>query len=303
MAEHQSRIRRAESIATDSSTNQAMRNPSTAFRTLTPTPLSQQEFAWISRYLYENTGITLNDGKQALVMGRLDKRLRARNLSSYSEYFSLLGKAGFEDETIAAIDLLTTNETYFFREPKHFEFLRRIATSELASASRRQDIRIWSAASSSGEEAYTIAMTMAEVCDRFEVIGTDISTRVVEKAQRGLYPMLAAEKIPLTLLKKYCMKGREEYEDFFLIDSRLRERVQFLYANLIQPLPDLGVFDVIFLRNVMIYFDIETKQKLVQRLSEKLRPGGYFIVSHSETLNGLNSPLKQVSPSIYQKEY
>jgi chemotaxis protein methyltransferase CheR len=164
-----------------------MKNPSNAFRTLTPTPLSQQEFAWISRYLYENTGITLNDGKQALVMGRLDKRLRARNLSSYSEYFSLLGRPGYEDETIAAIDLLTTNETYFFREPKHFEFLRRVAVSELAPAARRQDIRIWSAASSSGEEAYTIAMSMAEVCDRFEVIGTDISTRVQCLRQRRFH--------------------------------------------------------------------------------------------------------------------
>ncbi|MFZ6749171.1 CheR family methyltransferase [Undibacterium sp. Ren11W] len=270
-------------------------------RSLAPVALQKQEFEWISKFLYERTGIALNDGKQALVMGRLDKRLRKRNLTSYSAYFALLGRPGYEDETTAAIDLLTTNETYFFREPKHFEFLQKTVFPQYA---RLRGIRIWSAASSSGEEAYTIAMTLAEhfPADGWEVIGTDISTRVLEKAQRALYPMSAAEKIPLFLLKKYCLRGLEEFEDFFLVDSILRKKVHFSSVNLIENLPDLGLFEVIFLRNVMIYFDMETKKKLVQRLYEKLRPGGYFIISHSETLNGINSLLKLVGPSIYRKD-
>lgn len=270
-------------------------------RPIAPTQLQKSEFDWISRYLYDKTGIALNDGKQALVMGRLDKRLRALGISSYGEYFALLDSPGYEDETIAAIDLLTTNETYFFREPKHFEFLQRVVFPQYA---RMRGMRIWSAASSTGEEAYTIAMTLAEHFqgDGWEVFGTDVSTRVVEKARRGLYPLAATEKIPMAMLKKYCLKGREEYEDFFLIDPKIRDKVQFHVANLIKPLPDVGLFEVIFLRNVMIYFDMETKQKLVQRLYEKLRPGGYFIVSHSETLNGLTTPLKVVSPSIYRKD-
>lgn len=267
-----------------------------------PVALKKNEFEWISRFLYERTGIALNDGKQALVMGRLDKRLRKRNLLSYSDYFALLGRPGYEDETTVAIDLLTTNETYFFREPKHFDFLKNVAFPQYQ---RQKQIRIWSAASSSGEEAYTIAMTLAEYFQGsdWEVIGTDISTRMLEKAQRGLYPMLAADKIPKPLLKKYCLKGRDEFEDFFLLDSSIRQRVHFSIANLIEPLPELGMFEVIFLRNVMIYFDKDTKKRLVEKITTKLRTGGYFIVSHSESLNGLDSPLKLIAPSIYQKTF
>ena len=225
-------------------------------------PLKKNEFEWISRFLYERTGITLNDGKQALVMGRLDKRLRKRGLTEYGDYFSLLGMPGFEDETTVAIDLLTTNETYFFREPKHFEFLQKVIFPQYA---KQRGMRIWSAASSSGEEAYTIAMTLAEYFpgDGWEILGSDISTKVLEKASRALYPLSAADKIPPLLLKKYCLKGRDEFEDFFLIDAALRSKVRFFPVNLIEPLPDIGLLDVIFLRNVMIYFDQETKQKLV----------------------------------------
>ena len=263
-------------------------------------PLKKIEFEWISQFLYERTGIALNDGKQAMVMGRLDKRLRKRGLLNYTDYFALLGKPGFEDETTVAIDLLTTNETYFFREPKHFDFLKAVVFEQYA---RQRGLRVWSAASSSGEEAYTIAMCLAEYFrgDGWEILGTDISTKVLEKAARALYPMSVAEKIPLPLLKKYCLKGRDEFEDFFLIDPVIRSKVKFQSLNLIEPLPDIGLLDVIFLRNVMIYFDLETKQKLVQRMVEKLRPGGYFFISHSETLNGLNTSLKMVSPSIYQR--
>lgn len=275
-------------------------------KTKVPRPANQltmqkAEFEWISRFMYERTGIALHDGKQALVMGRLDKRLRSRGLSSYKDYFALLGRPGYEDETTVAIDLLTTNETYFFREPKHFEFLQKIAIPQYQ---KQRQIRIWSAASSSGEEAYTIAMILAEYFHHdWEVIGTDISTRVVERAQRGLYPMQAAEKIPRTFLKKYCLKGREEFEDFFLLEATIRQHVHFSIANLIEPLPELGMFEIIFLRNVMIYFDRDTKKRLVEKICERLRPGGYFIVSHSETLNGLDSPLKLIAPSIYQKSF
>jgi chemotaxis protein methyltransferase CheR len=132
-------------------------------------------------------------------------------------------------------------------------------------------------------------------------MGTDISTRILEKAKQGLYPLQAAEKIPLPLLKKYCLKGSDEYEGFFLIDPALRKRVKFIYANLVDTLPELGSFDVIFLRNVMIYFDMTTKQRLIERIQNYLKPNGYFFISHSESLNGITCDLKMVSPSIYRK--
>jgi chemotaxis protein methyltransferase CheR len=262
--------------------------------------IQKHEFVWIKDYLYKKSGIVLNDSKQALVSGRLDKRLRHYGLASYTDYFCRLDKPGFELETAMAIDLLTTNETYFFREPKHFDFLKNHFFPNHPSG---LPLRIWSAASSSGEEAYTLAMLAAEFSksNQWEIVGTDISTIVLDKARQGLYPMLAMEKIPASLLKKYCLKGMDEYEGFILIDSSLRSRVKFIYANLIDTLPDLGKFDVIFLRNVMIYFDMPTKERLVQRIQDYLRPGGYFIISHSESLNGIKSNLKMVSPSIYRK--
>ncbi|MDD1620004.1 MAG: methyltransferase domain-containing protein [Methylococcaceae bacterium] len=263
--------------------------------------LQKHEFFWIKEYLYKQAGIVLNDSKQALVSGRLDKRLRYHGLTSYSEYFRLFGKPGFEQETLMALDLLTTNETYFFREPKHFDFL---AQHFFPQHPAGRPLRLWSAASSSGEEAYTLAMLAAEFSKtrQWEILGTDISHRVLEKARNGLYPLNAAEKIPAPLLKKYCLKGSGEYDGFLLIDSALRSRVSFMHVNLNDTLPNLGIFDVIFLRNVMIYFDIPTKQRLVERIQRYLRPGGYFFISHSESLNGMNADLLQmVSPSVYRK--
>jgi chemotaxis protein methyltransferase CheR len=264
------------------------------------TVLKDHEFIWIRDYLYKHTGIVLSDRKRALVTGRLDKRLRHYGFSSYSEYFRKIDTEGLQQEALMAIDLLTTNETYFFREPKHFDFLQ---NHFFPGHRAGQPLRFWSAASSSGEEAYTLAMLAAEFAkaEQWEIIGTDISTRVLEKAHRGLYPLHAAEKIPQPLLKKYCLKGRDEYEGFFLIDQALRNRVKFMRANLNDTLPNLGLFDVIFLRNVMIYFDIPTKQRLVERIQQHLRPGGYIILSHSESLNGMKSHLQMVSPSIYRK--
>lgn len=262
--------------------------------------LTDREFEWIKDYLYRQSGIVLNDSKRAMVMGRLNKRLRYYELNSYMEYFQMLSKPGYETEALMAVDLLTTNETYFFREPKHFDFLvAKVITQKQASS----PIRIWSAASSSGEEAYTIAMLLEEHAKSktWEIIGTDISQNILAKARRGLYPLSATDKIPANLLKKYCLRGVDEYNDFFLIDPKIRAKIKFMHANLVSHLPDVGKFDVIFLRNVMIYFDMETKEKLVNKLQEFLIPGGYFIISHSESLNGMKTPLKMLSPSIYQK--
>lgn len=260
--------------------------------------IQDHEFSWIVNYLQAKTGIALSHGKQALVMGRLDKRLKKHHCKSYAEYFALLDCPGFEDETIAAIDLLTTNETYFFREPKHFEFIRQLAITNKFN----NTLRIWSAASSSGEEAYSIAMVLAEHCrqSRWEILGSDISSKVLVKARRAMYPLASSNKIPTLLLKKYCLKGRDEYEDFFLIDRSLREKVEFREINLVHPFPDLGLFDVIFLRNVMIYFNKDTKDQLIHKLEQCLKPGGYFIVSHSETLANTRTCLRQLQPSIYQ---
>lgn len=262
--------------------------------------LKPDDYIWIKNYLYKHTGIALNDNKQALVTSRLERRLRHHACLSYNEYFQQLGTPDRDGEATIVIDLLTTNETYFFREPQQFKFL---AEQVLAFYPPGEPLRFWSAASSSGEEAYTLAMLVAQFprLRHWEIVGTDISTRMLKKARQGLYPLSAAEKIPQSLLEKFCLKGNEQYEGMFLIEPNLRSKVSFLYANLTEQLPKIGLFHVIFLRNVMIYFDKHTKQQLLDRIQHHLRPGGYFFISQAESLNGLRCDLKMVSPSIYQK--
>jgi chemotaxis protein methyltransferase CheR len=263
-------------------------------------PLNADEFSWISRFLFERTGIQLKEGKQAMVMGRLEKRLRLHNFQSYSEYFRSLCRPENAIELRLAIDLLTTNETYFFREPQHFDFL---CSQILPKCALSKPLRVWSAACSSGEEVYTLGMLLQEYfpSNNWEVIGTDISSRVLEKARDGLYDLSTCKNIPAGLLKKYCLRGVDEYDGFLLIDQIIRKHVRFEHANLIGELPDLGKFDIIFLRNVMIYFEQDTKQKVLDRIHQFLLPGGYFYISHTESLNGFKTPFKMIKPSIYQK--
>jgi chemotaxis protein methyltransferase CheR len=198
-----------------------------------------------------------------------------------------------------AVDLLTTNETFFFREPKHFDFLRENVLPGWNTGPRR----VWSAASSSGEEAYTLAMVIAEHAptDAWEIIGTDISTRVLEKARSGHYPIDRAKNIPNTYLTKYCLKGAGSQEGTFIVGKHLRVRAKFMHFNLKSDLTSLGIFDVIFLRNVLIYFDMQTKQHVVSRLIRQLKPGGYLMVGHSESLNGVTNDVCMVVPSVYRK--
>ena len=262
--------------------------------------LKDSEFSKFQSWLYEATGISLTSAKKALVAGRLQKRLIHHQLKSYSEYFQLITNKTATAELQIATDLLTTNETYFFREPKHFEFLQQKILPQIVPA---KPFRVWSAASSSGEEAYTIAMVLASTLTstQWEVFGSDISTHVLHIARNAHYAMGRASNIPKHLLSKYCLKGVGTQDGTFLIDRNLRSRVSFAQVNLNETLPDVGEFDVIFLRNVMIYFNQETKRKVVARMLPRLKPGGYFFVSHSESLNGVSDALKLIAPSIYHK--
>ena len=262
--------------------------------------ISDQEFALFQRLIYKIAGISLSDSKKVLLVGRLQKRLRHYQLDSYSQYYRMLANGEHPEELQVMVDLLTTNETYFFREPKHFDFLRQHI---LRGWRGERPFRVWSAASSSGEEAYTIAMVLADTLasKAWEIVGSDISTQVLDKARQGHYPMTRIDGIPRPFLSKFCRKGVRSQEGTFLINAELRARVNFLQVNLTQPVTaDVGLFDVIFLRNVMIYFDNDTKRRVVSHLLPHLRPGGHFIIGHSETLNGIVTSLNQVSPSIYR---
>lgn len=264
------------------------------------TVITDREFARFQRFILDAAGIALSPAKKALVCGRLAKRLKLHGLDSYEAYFRLLSDGTAPEETQVAIDLLTTNETYFFREPRHFELLRQL----IADAQRRTDsFRVWSAASSSGEEAYSIAMTLADCLGDapWEVVGSDISVRMLEHARRGHYVLERCRNIPHDFLKRYCLRGIGEQQGTLLVDRVLRNRVRFVQANLIAQLPSLGSFDAIFLRNVMIYFDKETKRQVVGRVLPLLKPGGHFYIGHAESLNDIADGLRPLAPSSYRK--
>lgn len=260
--------------------------------------VSDQEFALFRKLIYRLAGINMADSKKPLLAGRLSRRLRNFELDSFSAYYKLVTGGEHPDELQLMVDLLTTNETYFFREAAHFDYLQRFAASR-----RGRPFRVWSGASSSGEEPYTIAMVLAETLGLsadWDIVASDISLTILEKAQTGLYPMERGKGIPPELLKKYCLKGTRSQEGNFLVVPKLRERVEFRQINLIAPeTRDLGQFDVIFLRNVMIYFDNETKRKVISNMVPHLREDGVFIIGHSETLTGITDQLSAMRPTLY----
>jgi chemotaxis protein methyltransferase CheR len=262
--------------------------------------LHEREFDAIRRFIHAQAGISLAPEKRTLVSTRLEKRLRALGLDSYAKYVGMLNAGDGGDERRTAVDLLTTNETYFFREPRHFQFL-----SEWLRQRDRpgRHWRVWCAAASTGEEPYSIAMTLADALgpSRWSVTASDISTRVLETARRGVYPMTRLDALPVDSLKRHCLRGTGPETGNLAVDPRLRAQVQFMQINLNADLPDIGPFDVVFLRNVLIYFDAETKRRVVARVADRLVAEGCLLVSLSENLHGVAPQLAQIGPSIYCK--
>ena len=275
-----------------------MVDPAPDLTALTPV-ITDAEFAQFQGLLRDITGIHLTEFKKTLLVARLASRLRARQVRSFAEYYKLIRSPQEAGELQAAINHLTTNETYFFREPEHFQILKDFIAGLRPVP---MPFRVWSAASSSGEEAYSIAMVLADVLggSRWEVVGTDISTRVLDRARTGLYPLERNGGIPSDYLHRFCLKGQGAQDGMLLIGRQLRERVQFAHANLNGPLPDLGRFDVIFLRNILIYFQNDQKRKVVEALLPRLNRQGLLIVGHSENLMGITDRVRPVRPTVYR---
>ena len=235
-----------------------------------------------------------------MVAGRLLNRLRSLELSCYGDYLQLVKTNQLGGEQQHFIDCLTTNETFFFREQAHFEFLRSRVIPERLS----DPFRVWSAACSSGEETYSIAMELAQHVKQkqWQLFGSDINSQVLARAAMGHYPMMRHEGIPSEYLKRYCLKGTGSQENTFLIKKELRDQVHFQQINLKVPLPSIGQFDVIFLRNVLIYFSGEVKEEVVKRVIGALKTGGYLFISHTENLHGLDLGMEMIKPSIFIKK-
>lgn len=269
--------------------------------------LSDKEFHQLSEEVYRYAGIHLTLPKKNLLEGRLQKRLATLGLSSFEEYRKLLNSSAGTEEYIHMIDVVSTNKTDFFREPAHFNFLNRVALPELIYNQGQKNLQIWSAACSSGEEPYTIAMVLREAMQQFgnfefKILATDISTRVLQAAKNAVYPRSREVDIPAAIRHKYLLKSKEPTKDLIRIVPELRSKIEFQRFNLISDqLPATRMFDLIFCRNVLIYFDKPTQEKVVSRLLMRLRPGGYLMIGHSESLFHMNMPVKQIMPATFQK--
>lgn len=269
--------------------------------------ISDDEFRLLREFIHLHTGIALSEHKRALVCSRLAKRLRFHGLRHYSEYYSLLTQGDPKGhELVSMINCITTNKTDFFREQHHFNFLKEILIpAYLRNQNRVRPMRIWSAASSTGEEAYSIAMTVLEAmlsCTELDVriLATDIDTDVISRAQNGIYTLEQAKQIPPALLHRYFLKGQGTHEGYVMVKPVLKNLIQFNWLNLLNdPWPMHERFDVIFCRNVLIYFDKPTQQKLFQRMGNALKKDGYLMLGHSEAMHGLVHKFKPVGHSIY----
>lgn len=264
--------------------------------------LDDDELSLFQALFKRHIGLHLTREKKALLVSRLARRLADLKVTSFREYHRIISASGqgAAAELQYAIDLITTNETRFFREIGHFSFLR---DTVLAGADDGRPFHAWSAACSSGEEAFSIAMVLEDALGAgpWRVAGSDVSQRMLHKARRGLYPMARGRSIPDAYLKRYCLRGQQEYEGQLLVDRAVRERVSFGRLNLTALPGGLGPFDVVFLCNVLIYFDLATRTTVIESVLRSLRPGGYLMLGMAESLHGISTPLENVAPAVYRK--
>jgi chemotaxis protein methyltransferase CheR len=263
------------------------------------------------RLIHDEAGIWLGDGKSALLCGRLSRRLRALKISSLEEYYELVVDPRHHDERVLMIDAIATNETRFFRDPRHFEFLEQRVIprwrEEAKEGRRPKSVRLWSAGCSSGEEPYSLAMLLARHLPNDQgwsvnILATDISTKVLAHARLGIYSVTKASDIPEPLLKDYMLKGVDEQEGKMKVMPQIEAMIQFEKLNLVHgPYPPEAHFDVVFCRNVLIYFDQPSKQKVVEHCARCLARNGFLFVGQAENLSSVSSRLRTLAPAIYAR--
>ena len=272
--------------------------------------MTSKQFEKFRKFIYDQCGIKLSDAKKTLLEGRLQKRMRRLGMSSFQDYEQyIFSPEGMQEELIQMIDVITTNKTDFFRESNHFDYLVNEALPALIdiNGSVYREIRIWSAGCSTGEEPYTMGIVLSEYANKvpgfkFSVLATDISTKVLQHAVSGIYDSSKVVPIPIALKKKYLLKHKDKTKKIVRIAPELRKQVTFKRLNFMDS--SYGIekpMHIIFCRNVLIYFDRETQERIINKFCKNLVNGGYLFLGHSETLNGLRVSLTQVSPTVYRK--
>jgi len=278
---------------------------------LTEKSMSNREFERLSEFIRANSGIKMPPGKKVMLEARLKKRLRSIGVATYHEYCEYLFKTeGGEKELVYMLEAVTTHKTDFFREPQHFEYVMGTILPEYLQTTgdeRGAVFRAWSAGCSSGEEPYTLAMVLSEFASnnrgfRFSLLATDLSNQILDKARRGIYDEERVITVPLSLKQKYLLRSKDPRKELVRIVPELRTMIRFEQMNLMDEqfaIPE--PLDVIFCRNVIIYFDRATQEQLIQRFCRHLRPNGYLILGHSESVHGLDVPLKRVTSTVHRK--
>lgn len=259
---------------------------------------SDKEFQLFQKLIEEKLGIFLPDQKKALLSNRLWKRLQACGLSRFIDYYQLIQSPQGKQELSKALELITTNETYFFREQKHFDYMRETILPRFTPG---KNFRVWSAAASTGEEPYSIAMLLKDDCScDWELYCSDVNSSVIQQAKLGIYPEMRTQHIPEHYLRRFCRKGIRSQSGFIRVNAELRQSINFFTLNLHETFSDIGKFHLVFLRNVLIYFESDNKTKILERIADVMYPGGILFVGHSESLHGLSSRFVPIKPAIYR---
>jgi chemotaxis protein methyltransferase CheR len=271
--------------------------------------LTNDEFDKLSRFIFKESGIKMPPVKRVMLQSRLQKRLRELKMNNFKDYCEyVFSREGLNNEIIHMLDVVSTNKTDFFREPVHFDFLQdEILPEFIAQRPPSRNIKVWSAGCSSGEEPYTIAIVLSEFAERnpgfdYSILGTDISTQILQKAIDAVYKEDRVNVIPLEMKRKYLLRSKDRITPTVKIAPQLRKKVRYGRLNFMDTQYDISdTFDVIFCRNVLIYFDRETQERVIDKLCGKLKSGGYFFLGHSESIMNMNLPLRQIKPTIFKR--
>lgn len=267
--------------------------------------MSDNDFKRLSQFVFQQSGIKMPEIKKIMLQSRLQKRLRELRITSFKDYADyVFSPEGQKNEIIHMLDVVSTNKTDFYREPVHFDFLQ---DEILPKYNNISNFKVWSAGCSSGEEPYTIAITLNEFKAEnpklnYSILGTDISTQILQKAAKAVYKEERISNIPLNIKKNYFLRSKDPQNKTVRVIKELRNKIRFQRLNFMDETYTISeIFDVIFCRNVLIYFNRETQEQVILRLCQKLKSGGYLFIGHSESILGMNLPLTQIKPTIYKK--
>jgi chemotaxis protein methyltransferase CheR len=272
-----------------------------------PAPMTDKVFQRLSSFIHERVGIKLPPSKRTMLEARLQKRLRLLNYPTYDSYVNyVFSDAGMEQELRNLIDVVTTNTTEFFREPKHFDYLVHTMLPEWIRRNGSRKLSLWSAGCSIGMEPYTLAMVLSDFAERyagfsFNILATDISSRALQTAVKAVYDEERIANIPPELCKKYLLRSKDRSKKLIRIAPEVRSRVEFQRLNFMEQFCFSNPMDIIFCRNVIIYFDKPTQERLFKQFCDCLRPGGFLFIGHSESLAGMQLPLEQAAPTVYRR--